>query len=94
MKTTEQMQEWISELGDFTAVVLLLAVLVTAAQAFSAPSPQVMARDTVQLEGLVVTPTRVYSATQWALSRPLPAEVIAWTAPLRSGQQCEGPGSA
>ena len=95
MKTREQLLEWISEGSDLLAVGLLLAALAYAAQALTTPPPLVSSRATVQLEGLVVTPQRVYSATQWALSRPVRGWVVAAAGvPLRAAQQCGPAGQA
>jgi len=95
MKTTEQVLEWMSETSDLIALALFLVALGYAAQALTTPPPRVATGAAVQLEGLVVTPKRVYSAAQWALSRPVRAVVVAASGlPLRAAQQCGPAGSA
>lgn len=95
MKTRERVREWMSDVNAIASGGLLLAGVLYAAQALTTPLPMVMARDTVRLEGVVVTPKRVYTETQWALSRPVPGVVTAQArVPLLTAQRCEQKASA
>lgn len=82
-------QDWISDITSAIVGALLLLIGHTmVVQLLLAPSPRVAYAATVALEGLVVTPKRVYTYTQWVLSRPVPVRVAASVPPLLPVQQC------
>lgn len=79
-------QEWISDISSAIVGALLLLIGHTmVVQLLATPPPRVA---TVALEGLVVTPKRVYTYTQWVLSRPVPVRVAASLPPLLPVQHC------
>ncbi len=82
--------ERISDATTLVTGALLLTISAMAVQLMFAPVSRVPHRATVVLEKLIVTPTRVYTYPQWALSRPLPARVRVALAepPLRAPQHC------
>lgn len=91
MKSREQKQQWMSDVHALVTGGALLAGVLYAAQALTTPLPVVLARDTVRLEGVVVTPKRTYTETQWALSRPVPGATTAQArSPLQTAQGCAG----